>query len=396
MRLLWVPHAPWSTPQRARYLCEQLSERHEVHVVTWNSVDSAVDLLNARRLFEAAAPRSGRCKHGNVVLHSVPQTPGSLYSSSLRRLNERRLRGAVEAVVADEDIDLVVIARPMPVPEVSVPLVVDFFDDNPPYWREVRGRADLAAEVASMEAELAASADLITAASLVLTEKLAAMGASATWVPNGFDLDRVQGGARDALRSRLGIDSEDVLVGYIGWFTESSGLEDAVRSAVTWPTHHSLAVAGEGPAIRPARRLAVRLGAKNVHWLGRVSDVKDFFAGIDIGLLLKRPNAFTHAASNIKLLEYLGAGIPVVSTRLHEVENQALPGVVLCDGSVDGVRVAVDRLREGFERPTAEQMEPYTWSNIAGVFEALATDLVSESCAAPRASSSLANAEMSQ
>lgn len=379
MKLLWVPHAPWSTPQRARYLCEQLSERHEVHVVSWTAVSSLRDLLKPKRVIEAAAPRSNSIRCANLVLHPVAQTPGALYSSWLRRMNERRLQRAVEVVATAEGIDVVVIARPMPVPHLSVPLVVDFFDDNPPYWSHVRGRRDLAAEVLAQEAELALRADLVTAASLVLTEKVAEMGVSATWLPNGFDLARVRGGDRDAFRKSLDIDSRETLVGYVGWFTESSGLESAVRSAATWPAGYSLVIAGQGPSIAPARRLADRLGAKNVRFLGQLADVRDFFAGIDVGLLLKEPNAFTHAASNIKLLEYLGAGKPVVSTRLREVEKQALPGVIFCDGGGDAVWTAIRNLGSGAPRLSTEHLAEYAWSHIAGSFELLATELVSGS-----------------
>jgi glycosyltransferase involved in cell wall biosynthesis len=65
----------------------------------------------------------------------------------------------------------------------------------------------------------------------------------------------------------------------------------------------------------------------NVHYLGHVpyADLPLYARSFDVGLIPFVLNRLTRAVNPLKLLEYFALGLPVVSTRLPELEDQAGP-----------------------------------------------------------------------
>jgi hypothetical protein len=68
-----------------------------------------------------------------------------------------------------------------------------------------------------------------------------------------------------------------------------------------------------------------RLTASNIHQLGPrpYAELPGFVQAFDVGIIPYLLNPWTEAVDPLKLLEYLASGIPVVSTRLPEVEKYA-------------------------------------------------------------------------
>ena len=80
----------------------------------------------------------------------------------------------------------------------------------------------------------------------------------------------------------------------------------------------------------------------NVHLLGNrpYADLPAYVQGFDVGIIPYIRNAWTQSVDPLKLLEYLAAGIPVVSTSLPEVQKYS-PPVRIAD-EPDAFRAAVE------------------------------------------------------
>ena len=115
-------------------------------------------------------------------------------------------------------------------------------------------------------------------------------------------------------------------IGFVGSLTERADWLTVVAAAEMTPDWQWV-IAG------PARGVAPRRGPKNIHWLGRVrySDVPIWMQHWDVGLVPHSPETkYNQLTSPLKLLEYLAAGLPVVSTDISAGRELArkLPGQV--------------------------------------------------------------------
>ena len=158
--------------------------------------------------------------------------------------------------------------------------------------------------------------DMVLAVSPVLTERLRSSGAQARLFPNGCNLELfATATATPGARGR-----------------PSSA--DRGRGGATQRTHRHLAAPvprvhwrepaacgttrGSRSRIRGrVREVASRI-YPNVQWVGRqpYEKIADFAAAMDVGLTPYRDTAFNQASFPLKTLEYLAAGLPVVSTDL--------------------------------------------------------------------------------
>lgn len=93
-----------------------------------------------------------------------------------------------------------------------------------------------------------------------------------------------------------------------GWF-EAVELTDALNAA---GCKVDLMLIGEGPAADTVRKQAPR----NVHLYGQVSNLQDYIAAADIGLL---PSTFIGESMPLVLLEMMAVGKPVIATDVGEI-----------------------------------------------------------------------------
>lgn len=134
-------------------------------------------------------------------------------------------------------------------------------------------------------------------------------------VPLGIDseplleLDRSRPGAM-ALRARYG----DPYLLFVGRLRHYKGLHVLLDAMLQITAR--LVIVGDGPMGDTLRAQSQRLGlGDRVHFAGSVSDeeLKDHLAGAGIGLL---PSSTPTEAFGLAMVEYMAAGLPVVSTEL--------------------------------------------------------------------------------
>jgi glycosyltransferase involved in cell wall biosynthesis len=111
-----------------------------------------------------------------------------------------------------------------------------------------------------------------------------------------------------------------------------------------------------------------------------------YVQAFDVGIIPYVLNDWTRAVDPLKLLEYLAAGIPVVSTPIPEVHKYA--SVITCaSGAAEFARAAVaacagDRLE--LRRARQEVARQQTWEQRATQFLTIVRDLCANGAAASR------------
>jgi glycosyltransferase involved in cell wall biosynthesis len=112
------------------------------------------------------------------------------------------------------------------------------------------------------------------------------------------------------------------IVGWFGMISEWVDLENVVQLAGAFP-HCSFVLIGKSDV-----SLRCLEGRKNIHYLGWVpyAELPRFARYFDVGLISFRCSRLTEAINPLKLLEYFALGLPVLATRIPELET--MPGPI--------------------------------------------------------------------
>jgi glycosyltransferase involved in cell wall biosynthesis len=160
------------------------------------------------------------------------------------------------------------------------------------------------------------------------------------------------------------------VAGYVGVIDERLDLDMIARTAALLPDWRIRMV---GPVIK-IEESALPV-APNIEYLGKqpYAALPDIMAGFDVALMPFALNEATAAISPTKTLEYLAAGLPVVSTRVRDVVRDHGEVVMLAD-SADDVAAACRRARSGAAAPpggaVARLLAEQSWDSIVARMEA--------------------------
>ncbi|MDQ8208531.1 glycosyltransferase family 4 protein [Coraliomargarita sp. SDUM461003] len=145
-------------------------------------------------------------------------------------------------------------------------------------------------------------------------------------VPNGVDAQQFFGRElepREHLRARYGLQAGDRAYGFVGWFVpwhELDRLLSAFAQSFAGQLDRKLVLAGDGPLREALLEQAQALGIQQQLLLPGAIDYADipaFLSALDVGIV-PAVNAFR---SPIKLFEYMGAGLPIVASRVEAVQS---------------------------------------------------------------------------
>lgn len=187
--------------------------------------------------------------------------------------------------------------------------------------------------------------DCVTAVSAPLAESLAAdAGHPVLHVGNGVDLAAY----RDVPPADLPDLPEEPFALYLGTVEQRVDVDLLLRVAERVP----VVVAGPAP-----EDIARRLRSGAARWVGPVpvGTVPALMARASVGLLPHIPGPFTASMDPMKLLEYLAAGLPVVTTLPSLAE--ASPRVVAASPETFGDAVAAALARGRYDTPDASVAE---------------------------------------
>ncbi len=194
--------------------------------------------------------------------------------------------------------------------KLNIYFIVDNYAEMPHWYGDY---------VRELEEKLLERAGLVFATSQPLAERKSKPGRPALLLPQGVDFEHFHRGGLEPA-DLAGIPRPRLLfMGLLAPWVDVDLLASVARAR----QDASLVLLGPvRTATEPLR------GLRNVYTLGQRSyeDLPGYLAHCDLGLIPFRQNALTRYVNPLKLLEYLAAGLPVVST--------ALPHLALFDGAI--------------------------------------------------------------
>lgn len=178
-----------------------------------------------------------------------------------------------------------------------------------------------------------------------------------------------------SIREKLGFNSRDVLVVFIGknFFPGKQNLESVLAEMATPSAKVHLVLIGGSVYKDHVKKLASRLNSQNVHMIGDISSelTHEYLSAMDIGLLPiwnKKDLSYWNALPN-KLFEYFRAGIPVVTTAQPEykrVIDDSATGICVDPDSGESFLSAIERIitkYQFYKEKALKARTIYCWEN---------------------------------
>ncbi len=250
----------------------------------------------------------------------------------------------------------------------------------------------LVADVKRLEGELCRAADLIFACSSEDAAKFVELYGierrKITLVPNGVDVEEIQPGSgpdQQVAKKRLGLPPDDrpllVFVGS-GYLPNWEAASFITRNLAPLFPECQFFIVGSVSDFGGAKPQRSEISPTNVRWTGVVDNTRKLllYRAADIAL---NP-MFSGSGTNMKMLDYFAAGLPVVSTPAG-VRGLELTGeeCIICppEGFASKLRILLDdreQRRELGQRARELAVQLYSWTFIAEaaartIHEALAT-----------------------
>jgi glycosyltransferase involved in cell wall biosynthesis len=211
-------------------------------------------------------------------------------------------------------------------------IVYDVMDDLASF-------AHAASGMRTMQDRLLQCADIVFTGGRSLQRGVHARRPDAHCFPSGVEREHYE----PAVAMRAAITRPRPVAGYVGVIDErlDLGLIGGLAAALPdWDVHIVGPVVKIDPADLPI--------APNLHYLGQRSyhELPDVMAGFDVALMPFALNEATRSISPTKSLEYLAAGLGVISTRVPDVVSD-LGAVVELEDDAAGFAAACRRLLAG-------------------------------------------------
>lgn len=361
----------WKSLNRSRYFqifTKLAAMGHNVHVVQPPPM---------RRSADTGFIESETEPSGNIFIHDIPINKffwnfnlplnkvikKSLYSMAANR--------NIERMVKDLDVDAIMLYNLSHYPLSKIKHCVkiyDIGDDLIPMLKRELGvfNNPLAISLAQkLLQNMQGNCDIITAISGVLCEN---NHLKAHLIPNGVNPeDAVIGSGRE-----IKANYRKPIVGFVGSFEYYIDFDIILNTAANLKDFTFLLVGG-GRELSRVKEKARNMGLANVFLTGGKphGELMRHIDAMDICLnsFLKTP--LSHAASPIKLFEYLSLKKPVISTRLKEVQALDRGFLYYADdsgemaGEIKRIMDNRDEAIEKAERGFNAVKENYTWEKIA-------------------------------
>lgn len=189
-------------------------------------------------------------------------------------------------------------------------------------------------------------------------------------VPNAVNPDRF----RDIEPARP---KDGFVIGYVGALRNTGGFNTLIEAFATVARESSAAqllIVGDGPVREYLNReIAARGLVSRVHFTGEVGPdaIPGLLASMDVAVA-PYPATGTFYSSPLKLYEYMAAGLPIVASRIGQVEEvirDGLTGMLITPGHAPGLARALRELETNAMKrallggAARAAIQEHTWEN---------------------------------
>jgi teichuronic acid biosynthesis glycosyltransferase TuaH len=329
--LVYYGGSSWDAPPGTdRHLATHLADR--IPVVYVDPPDSVVWQARHRR---RPTLRPGFEQVGDALYRLTPRALPGVTRPGLRELAHAGTRRAVRRLVARLRL------------HVSAQVVAsldDLFDASLTDRRVLYATDDFVAGADLMgisrtwverrEPSALVAATHVLAVSDVIAQRWRSLGHAVEVLPNGCDTEMFADTPRVRVAAEVTVpEPRAVVVGQLSARLDLSLLEGVARAG------RSLLLVGPAVDHETERRLAELTRHPHVQWVGRqpFEKLPGFLRAAVVGLTPYADDAFNRASFPLKTLEYLSAGLPVVSTDLPAARALATQHVHVAADRVDFV-----------------------------------------------------------
>jgi glycosyltransferase involved in cell wall biosynthesis len=221
------------------------------------------------------------------------------------------------------------------------------------------GEPDVYAWRRDREAAARAAADHVVTLARVMRPRILSSGtdeARLSLAPNAVDsASFAQSGKDEALLARLGLDGDEVVIGYVSSLVEYEGIDTLIRAFATVRDEHEqpvrLLIVGEGQERTNLERVAEAVGSDAITFTGQVphEDVELYYGVIDVFVVPRKPSDVCHLVTPLKPFEAMAAGKALVMSdvdALREIAEDSDAGVLFEAGSEKSLADVLARLVE--------------------------------------------------
>lgn len=387
MRILVVQESDWIArgPHQSHHLMERLSKRgHEIRVIDfeilWREKETK-SLISKRQVFEGVhkAINDGAV---TVIRPPIIKLPVLDYVSLIythkAEINRQIREFKPDVVIAFGILNANIAFR---IAEKNgIPSIYYIIDE---LHRLVPEKA-FQALAKFIERQNMKFADKVISINEGLREYTILMGATeekTEVIRAGVDLERFVSDGRDEVRKKYGILDDDIVLFFMGWLYDFSGLKEVALELARCDNNHiKLLVVGKGDLWDALQEIRNNYGLEKrlimVDWIP-YEDVPKYLAASDICILPAHKNDIMKNIVPIKIYEYIAAGKPVIATELPGIMKEFGDnhGIFYVDNSEDTLKMAVELLGSGrFQEHGSKAwgfVEIYCWDDIVDKFEAI-------------------------
>ncbi len=195
----------------------------------------------------------------------------------------------------------------------------------------------------------------------------------------GVDIERFTSEGRKAIRERYGINDDDVVLFFMGWLYDFSGLKEVALELANCENNLiKLLVVGRGDLWDALQEIKKKHGLEKkiftVDWVP-YNDVPKYLSASDICILPAYNNDIMRNIVPIKIYEYMAAEKPVIATGIYGIMKEFGNdnGVIYIDISQDAIKKAAELVKfksinkEGLK--ARKFVEKCSWGSITDKFE---------------------------
>lgn len=237
-------------------------------------------------------------------------------------------------------------------------LIYDCADNHRAYPREIPMRIDWA------EGRLARLCDAVVVSSFSFGPRMQCYNPAVTHIPNGVSQELLDSLAPSALSTTIRPRDKPVIIYHGVTFPWRFNWDLYLAVARLCPEYEFRIYTN---AEQIPTHTNIPANVRVMEWLSQ-RELSSVLSQCSLGFMAYEPKEPTLSGFPLKMFEYLAAGLPIVSTRLREVERFA-DYVTLCDNDPQGTAALIRREinnNTGELRATRRALaEKYSWQTLA-------------------------------